>query len=160
MQCSNFSEPPYLDTRYLLGEVRAVAGERVKFDVPYRGEPCPEIVWTKDGSDAPMVSSKSQAITLSTTPTHTKLAFNNVTKAQEGTYTLTATNETGKETVSVTISVRDRPCPPEGLVTSLDGEACQLLWKKSRDDGGASIEYYQVKINTITQQCIFKTSVN
>ena len=38
----------------------------------------------------------------------------------------------------------DRPEPPEGLTASVDGDKCVLMWKRSKDDGGAPIEHYQV----------------
>ena len=77
--------------------------------------------------------------------------FNNITKAQEGTYVVTATNATGADSAKVTVTVLDRPTPPEGLMVTPPPEenkkdAIELLWKRSRDDGGAPIEYYQVYI--------------
>ena len=85
--------------------------------------------------------------------------FNNITKAQQGSYTVTATNATGADTAKVTVTVLDRPTPPEGLIVTAPPEeaaavgggeekkdAMSLLWKRSRDDGGAPIEYYQVQI--------------
>ena len=59
---------PYIDSRNLR-DVRVVAGDRVKFDVPFKGEPTPEIHWFKEGADEPepVTSNKSQAISLSIT---------------------------------------------------------------------------------------------
>ena len=102
-----------------MSEFKVSAGERVKLDCNYSGEPTPEVIWTKEGSDSPIESNRTQAISVTTTPESTKLAFNNVTKAQEGTYILTVTNANGKETVSFKVVIRDRPSPPEELVTSL-----------------------------------------
>ena len=52
----------------------------------------------------------------------------------------------------MTVTVLDRPTPPEGLMVTPPPEdkkdAIELLWKRSRDDGGAPIEYYQVCICT------------
>ena len=50
----------------------------------------------------------------------------------------------------MTVTVLDRPAPPEGLMVAAPPEekkkdAIELLWKRSRDDGGAPIEYYQVR---------------
>ena len=59
---------PYIDAR-CLRDVRVVAGERVKFDVAFKGEPTPEITWLKDEAEepVPVKSSKSQAISISST---------------------------------------------------------------------------------------------
>ena len=43
------------------------------------------------------------------------------------------------------VKVLDRPAAPDPpLKTSVEGSACNLLWKKVKDDGGAPVEYYQV----------------
>ena len=126
-------------------EIKAVAGERVKLALTFQGEPTPEAVWTKEGQDKPITSSKGLGISLTTTADETKLAFNNITKEQAGTYTLTVSNDSGKETVSSTIIVRGRPSPPENLSASLDGAVCNLYWKLSPDNGGAPIEHYQIE---------------
>ena len=151
------SVPPSIDTRYLR-DVKAVAGERVKFDLPYEGVPEPDVVWTKiavDGSvEKTILSNKGEAVSVTTTPERTKLAFNDVSKKQEGRYELTVSNSNGKETASVLVIVMDRPLPPEGLTASSSasgpesGDApssCSLFWKKSNDDGGSPIEYYQIE---------------
>ena len=138
--------------------VKVVAGERVKFDLPYEGVPEPEVVWTKiavDGSVEKTISSnKSESVSVTTTEERTKLAFNNIAKRQEGRYELTVSNSNGKETASVLIVVLDRPSPPESLTASTSSNAadsddapssCSLFWKKSNNDGGAPIDYYQIE---------------
>ena len=57
---------PYIDARHLR-DVRVVAGDRVKFDVPFQGEPAPEISWFKEAAEEPepVKSSKSQSISIS-----------------------------------------------------------------------------------------------
>ena len=61
-----------------------------------------------------ITSNKGLDISLTSDQEHTKLVFNNITKAQEGTYVLTIGNDSGKDSASVTITVLDRPSPPEG----------------------------------------------
>ncbi|XP_059095455.1 twitchin-like [Tigriopus californicus] len=126
-------------------DVKVTAGSRVKFDVPFQGEPTPEVIWTKEGSDTPIVSSRSQDITQATTENATKLAFNNIARTQDGTYTLTIMNESGKESASATITVLDRPLPIEGLSALLDRSKCSLAWKRPSEDGGAPIDHYQIE---------------
>ena len=56
----------------------------------------------------------------------------------------------------MTVTVLDRPTPPEGLMVTPPPEdkkdAMELLWKRSRDDGGAPIEYYQVLQDIVHMQ--------
>ncbi len=140
---------PSLDSRFLR-DLRVEAGERVKFCLGVQGEPAPEIAWVREGAgqddSPPLKSDKSKAVTVSASAEETRLVFNNISKAQEGTYVVTATNASGKDSARVTVTVLDRPTAPEGLIATPEEEnnACSLLWKKSRDDGGAPIEYYQV----------------
>ena len=54
------------------------------------------------------------------------------------------TNSAGSDSAKGEIKVLDRPEPPEGLTASVDGDKCVLMWKRSKDDGGAPIEHYQV----------------
>ena len=98
----------------------------MKFDLPVQGEPIPEITWTKEGTETPIASSKSQQITLSNTETGTKLSLNNITRAQAGVYTVTAVNESGEDSASVTINVMGVSAAPEGVqvmikILSIDG---------------------------------------
>ena len=53
-------------------------------------------------------------------------------------------NSAGSDSAKGEIKVLDRPEPPEGLTASVDGDKCVLMWKRSKDDGGAPIEHYQV----------------
>ena len=72
---------PSLDTRGLNAAVRAVAGDRVKFCLPYVGEPAPEIRWVRegegaDGAEQEVQSDRAKAVTLSNTADETKLVRN------------------------------------------------------------------------------------
>ena len=48
---------PSIDSRNLF-DTRAVAGERVKLVATVKGEPRPECVWLRDGSDEPMKTNR------------------------------------------------------------------------------------------------------
>ena len=134
---------PKIDDRYLR-DVRAEAGDRVKLMASFTGEPQPEIEWIKGGKA--VAASSANSVTLVNTDDSTKLIFNNIAKSQEGSYTLRAVNSSGEQTVTVNISVRDRPSPPTDLSAVPNGEsAASLAWKVPADDGGAHIDYYQVE---------------
>ncbi len=45
--------PPLLDAKNI-HDMIVVAGDRVKFDLPFQGVPIPEVVWTKEGCDEPL----------------------------------------------------------------------------------------------------------
>jgi len=140
------SLPPLIDAKNL-HDLCVVAGDRVKFDLPFQGIPTPEVFWIKDGDEEnPLQSSPDKNLIITTTETHTKLAINNVGKNHRGKYMLVVKNESGTDTAKGELKVLDRPEPPEGLTASVDGDKCVLMWKRSKDDGGSPIEHYQVII--------------
>ena len=63
-----------------------------------------------------------------------------------GEYHILAKNSQGKDTVSINLTVLDKPDPPEDLVaTDINASGCTLKWKRPKFDGGCAIEYYQVE---------------
>lgn len=89
-------------------------------------------------------STPDKNIIISVTETNTKLIINTVTKNHKGVYMCIVTNDSGTDSAKGEIRVLDRPDPPEGLTASVDGDKCVLMWKRSKEDGGAPIEHYQV----------------
>ena len=128
-----------------LHDLVVIAGERVKFDLPFQGIPTPEVTWIKDGDeDTPLETSPDKNLIITNTEHSTKLAINNVAKKHRGKYTVIIKNASGTDTAKGELKVLDRPEPPEGLTASVDGDKCVLMWKRSKDDGGSPIEHYQV----------------
>ena len=133
---------PYIDAK-TMRDITVSAGDRLRFDLPIFGEPAPDVSWRK--GDEPVEDLDDKTIVVTTNETHTKIVFNNVKKCHEGKYHLSISNRTGTDSASVEVKVLDRPAAPDPpLKTSVEGSACNLLWKKVKDDGGAPVEYYQV----------------
>ena len=136
--------PPLIDAKNL-HDIVMVAGDRVKFDLPFQGIPVPEVIWMKNGDEEnPLETTSDKNLMITTTEHTTKLIINNVTKKDKGVYQCIVRNEVGEDSAKGEIKVLDRPEPPEGLTASVDGDKCVLMWKRSKDDGGAPIEHYQV----------------
>lgn len=78
---------------------------------------------------------------------NSKLVMRNVQRGDSGEYTITATNSSGRDSVTVTVTVTDKPSAPEGplQVSDVHNEGCKLKWKRPKDDGGVPISYYQVE---------------
>ena len=154
-----FSVPPLLDGKNL-HDLVVVAGDRVKFDVPYQGIPTPEVKWIKDGDEEnALTTSSDKNLIITTTETSTKLTINNVTKKHRGKYTLIITNDSGSDTAKGELKILDRPEPPEGLTASVDGDKCVLMWKRSKDDGGSPIEHYQVFVYFRLAVCLLPVKI-
>ena len=146
----NILVPPYIDAKSM-HDVTAICGDRVKFDLPIFGEPVPEVTWTRTGSgpEAETVvveSTPDRNIVITSNETHTKLVINSVTKGLSGKYTVRVSNASGNDEAKADVKVLDRPEAPQALQANVEGTKCNLLWKKSKDDGGSPIEHYQVLI--------------
>ena len=137
-----------------LHDVVVIAGDRVKFDLPFQGIPAPEVIWTKnDDEENPLSTTPDKNLIITTTENSTKLIINNVGKKHKGVYRCTVSNASGSDQAKGEIKVLDRPEPPEGLTASVDGDKCVLMWKRSKDDGGAPIEHYQVERYELDRGC-------
>ncbi|RZF42380.1 hypothetical protein LSTR_LSTR004188 [Laodelphax striatellus] len=144
--CKTFTaKPRYLAPRIDRKNLRDVvlsAGTTLKFDANITGEPAPHVEWRVGG--IPLKSGKNVQVD---TPEHyTKLVIRPVSRGDSGEYIVTATNSSGKDSVTVEVIVTDKPTPPEGplQVSDVHKEGCKLKWKRPKDDGGTPIEYYQV----------------
>lgn len=74
----------------------------------------------------------------------------NIDKAvrkQSGKYTITATNDSGTDSVTITIKVKSRPSKPKGPLDVKDvfEDRATLNWKPPEDDGGEPIDHYEVE---------------
>ncbi|GLH11531.1 Titin, partial [Gryllus bimaculatus] len=133
---------PRIDRRNLR-DVTLSVGSTLKFDVNITGEPPPSVEW-RFGS-IPLRSSKS--IQVDNVDYNSKLVIRPVQRGDSGEYVITASNSSGKDSVTVTVTVTDKPTPPEGplQISDVHKEGCKLKWKRPKDDGGTPIEYYQVE---------------
>lgn len=75
-------------------------GQSVEFKVPVTGEPPPDKVWTF-GEGQPV--DKDDKIRVTNEDYKTHFVLRNATRAHAGTFTLTATNESGTDTHSVKV---------------------------------------------------------
>jgi len=100
---------PKIDRR-MLKEITVRVGETIEFDVDLRGEPPPDVTWSKDGrslSDTAMLRIKNK-------PYKTHFYIEEAVRKDDGNYLITAVNIHGKDMAEVRVNVHDRPGPPEG----------------------------------------------
>jgi len=134
---------PYIEAKSMRDTTMA-AGDRLRFDLPIVGEPAPQVMWCK--GEEPVEDLNDKSIQITNSETHTKIVFNNLKKCHEGVYNVTISNRSGKDSAKVEIKVVDVPAAPDTpLSASVDGNTCELLWKRVKDDGGAPVEYYQIE---------------
>ena len=135
---------PRID-RIAFKDLTISAGQKIFYDVPVIGEPPPEITWNINGKTMPAEGDTHHKI--ETEDYNTKLTARNATRGDSGVYTITAINSSGRDTVTVQVTVTDKPTPPEGPldVKDVHKEGCKLSWKKPKDDGGLPLEGYLVE---------------
>lgn len=132
---------PKIDRRNLR-DVTLSAGSLLRFDANVIGEPPPHIEWRYGA--IPLHSDRK--VQIDNSEYSTKFSIRPVVRDDSGDYTVTATNSSGRDSVTVQVTVTDKPMPPEGplQVSDVHKEGCKLKWKRPKDDGGTPIEYYQV----------------
>lgn len=132
---------PKIDRR-TLRDITMTAGSTLKFDVSAIGEPPPHMNWRF----GPNPLTPSRHVNIENADYSSKLTVRPVQRGDSGEYTIVASNPSGKDSVTVMVTVTDKPTAPEGplSVTDVHKEGCKLKWKRPLDDGGTPIEYYQV----------------
>jgi predicted phage tail protein len=136
-------KPPKIE-RKQLKDMTVSAGEMIKLEGNIIGEPPPDVVWTKNEETLETTSSKSMII--NNVPYNTKLIIRSCARSDAGEYTVLAKNSQGKDTVTINLTVLDKPDPPEDLKASdVHASGCTLKWRRPKYDGGCAIEYYQVE---------------
>uniref|UniRef100_A0A0N5A493 non-specific serine/threonine protein kinase n=1 Tax=Parastrongyloides trichosuri TaxID=131310 RepID=A0A0N5A493_PARTI len=134
---------PYID-RESMKTITIKVGQNVDFDVPVKGEPAPELVWSFNEKELDL---KDAHIRIQNEDYRTQFALRNATRSHAGKYTLTATNVNGKDSHYVDIIVLSRPSKPMGPleVSDIFEDKCTLEWKPPEDDGGMPIDHYEIE---------------
>ncbi|UYV79450.1 unc-22 [Cordylochernes scorpioides] len=135
---------PYIDRTNLI-TVMIKVGRTHTFDVDIRGEPPPEVVWTFGEAGAKVTS--DEHLKVENRDYHSDFTITKALRKHAGKYTISASNPSGKDSVSVDLSVLGRPARPEGplQVTDVHKEGCKLKWNKPKDDGGTPIKSYEIE---------------
>ncbi|GIY57128.1 twitchin [Caerostris extrusa] len=133
---------PYIDRTNLKTQIIKV-GRSIKYDVDIRGEPPPEVVWSF--ADRKVV--QDDHIKIENKDYHSDFNIVKGMRKHSGKYTITATNASGKDMVTVDVTILGKPSKPEGPleVNDIHKEGCKLKWNKPKDDGGAPIQQYEVE---------------
>lgn len=137
-----------LINREKLQPIKVRAGQTVKFDVDVKGEPAPTTTWIF--ASKPLETCAN--VKIDNEEYNTKMILTDTSRADTGTYTLKAENESGVDEATVEVIILDKPGKPEGPLEAVDihKEGCKLKWKKPKDDGGLPITSYVVEKQDVT----------
>ncbi|KAK0400071.1 hypothetical protein QR680_003339 [Steinernema hermaphroditum] len=125
-----------------LEDTNVKVGSTVRFNVNIDGEPAPHVTWTFNGK--PLTGT---GVAIENVDYNSKFAIAKAKRAQSGSYTITATNDSGTDSVTIQIKVKGRPSKPTGPleVSNVFEDNATLDWKPPEDDGGEPIDHYEIE---------------
>lgn len=133
---------PRIDRKNLQKKVLR-EGQMLRMDADVEGEPAPTIEWSYKND----IVTTIDRFKIENEDYKTSFILQKVKRSDRGTYTVTAKNSSGIDTVNVELEVLCKPAKPEGplAVSDVTAEGCKLKWEKPNDDGGAPIDHYVVE---------------
>nr|AZI15635.1 UNC-22 [Auanema rhodensis] len=125
-----------------LEDVTVKLGQQVKFIIHIDGEPAPDVTWSFNGKS--IVESKAQ---IENEDYISRFLIPKAARKQSGEYTITATNSSGTDSVTIKIKVKSKPTKPGGPLEVADvfEDQCTLAWTPPEDDGGEPIDHYEIE---------------
>lgn len=133
---------PHIDRKNLQKKVLR-AGQMLRMDADVKGEPAPSIEWSYKNE----VLKTLDRLKIENEDYKTTFILQKVKRSDRGTYTVTAKNSSGVDTVNVELEILCKPSKPQGPldVSDVTAEGCHLKWEKPEDDGGEPIDHYVVE---------------
>ena len=105
------------------------------------GVPDVKVTWLVN--DMPI---ESDDVAIESSNSYSRLTWKNVTPQSAGVVKVTAENEAGSASVSLNLTVIDRPSPPEDLtISKIEKDAVTVKWHAPKSDGGSKIMGYIVE---------------
>lgn len=122
------------------------SGQMLRMDADVKGEPAPKVTWTFN-NETLKTGSLENRLKIENEDYKTTFIFQKMKRADKGTYTVSARNDSGVDTVDVEVEVLCKPSKPKGplKVSDVTADSVKLKWEKPEDDGGEPIEHYVVE---------------
>ncbi|KAI5726324.1 hypothetical protein M8J76_000791 [Diaphorina citri] len=132
-----------------LKDIIIKAGKILNVEIQFIGEPPPEVTWTIDGKE---LKTDSVRTTVTSIGYHTIVNTVNTKRSDSGTYHLELRNTSGRDEGSFTVTVLDRPGPPQEPLEyeEVTASSVTLSWKPPTDNGGSEITGYVIEKRDLT----------
>lgn len=129
-------------------DIKIRAGQIFHVDLNYIGAPDPEVTWTVGGRTV----KTDERTTVTAISNHTIVHTVSTRRGDSGEYILRLKNEHGADEGSFTLTVLDRPGPPEAPLEyeEVTSQSVTLSWNRPRDDGGSEITGYVIEKRDLT----------
>lgn len=119
-------------------------GAQIKYDIKFKGEPVPEIVWKLNNHEITPTS----RITIEKTDSTCLLVVKNAVRSDSGAYKLMLwnrcprTGKLGEFETTADVIVLDKPTPPEGplILEEVRANHVKIKWRKPKDSGGEPLK--------------------
>lgn len=133
---------PRIDRKNLAKKILR-SGQMLRIDADVAGEPAPDVTWLL----GTVLLKSTDRMKIENEDYKTTFIFQKVKRSDRGTYTVTAKNDSGTDSVDVEIEVLCKPSKPKGplVVSDVTADSVQLKWDKPEDDGGEPIDHYVVE---------------
>ncbi|KAL3982100.1 Fibronectin type III domain family protein [Acanthocheilonema viteae] len=116
-------------------------GQSLRLIIHIDGEPPPKVTWSCNGGpvDSNVVIENEDYIT--------KFTLTKAIRKQSGSYTITAINDSGSDSVTFKIKIKGKPGKPKGPLKVKDvfEDRATLNWQPPEDDGGETVDHYEVE---------------
>ncbi|KAF7659757.1 hypothetical protein LDENG_00293790, partial [Lucifuga dentata] len=142
IQCKDEVEPPTLDLDFR-DKMMVKVGDVCTLQGRYGGKPTPTITWTKNDEEL----KAEDEVSVHSTARHLSLTISKAKREHSGCYCVSVDNAAGARRGICTVTVVDRPQPPEGPVVF--NEVCRnymvVSWNPPLDDGGCAVSNYIIE---------------
>ncbi|XP_073811656.1 projectin protein bent isoform X33 [Musca autumnalis] len=138
-------EKPRLHLDAILGrKIKLRAKETLNLNIPISGAPTPSVEWKRGDIRIP----QNTRISYNNNNEFTLLRIEDILREDAGLYTVTASNEFGKDSADIEIIVVDKPTPPVGPLTYIEqgNDHISMSWNPPKDDGGSEIVGYIIEV--------------
>lgn len=127
----------------LLQDLVVKVGQPISWNIPMEAAPKPTAKWAINGKEI----TPSDRVDMQVFNNRVTFDIQFAVRSDTGRYSLTLTNNLGTCTASASVTVLDRPSPPQPPldVSSVTKESARISWKPPLDDGGSPILHYIVE---------------
>ncbi|PIO69851.1 immunoglobulin I-set domain protein [Teladorsagia circumcincta] len=121
-------------------------GKDASITLSFSGKPAPSAEWT---DSAGKLIKDSKKYKIKTTGADTQLTIKDVCPSDAGQYTLKVKNNSGEDSLPITIQVQGRPdSPGKPSVQQKTADSVLLTWTEPKKDGGSPIQQFTVEMCT------------